>query len=143
MAEDFMIDTLVFYPIGSIVEYLGSANPNTAIGGTWTQDTTQSILVGQDNAYFSGALGTTVGSASATAGYPNHDHTSQCRGIAATTGAGGSWGDFHASGSTVKRIPNTNNRVFEYYGEGTFTANGSAHENRMRSLNVIRWIRTA
>lgn len=141
------MDVLDIYPIGSIVEFISSIDPNVLYGGTWTLDTSNTILVGQDNNTFSGSLNTYLGSDTATAGYPAHTHQNSCRGIVPGTGDGGSRGSFTVTGSTVKKIPNTTNRVYEWYGEGTFTAStiggGGTHENRMLSLGVYRWIRTA
>ena len=141
------MELLDVYPVGSIIELISTENPNTFLGGTWQQDATSTILVGQDSSTFSGALKSTLGSANATAGYPAHNHKCNARGMVWTTAAGGSTFQFTATGSTIKNIPNTTNRVYEYYGSGTFTAtsiggNGT-HENRMRSLLVHRWIRTA
>lgn len=142
------MDILDIYPIGSIVEFVSNIDPNVLYGGTWVQDTSNTILVCQNTATFSGSLNTYIGSDTATAGYPAHIHRNSCRGIVAGTATGtGEWGSFHVTGSTVKNIPNTNNRVYEYYGEGRYTAStiggGASHENRMRSLGVYRWIRTA
>lgn len=141
------MNILDIYPIGSIVEFTSNTNPNEVFGGNWELDLTNSILVGQNAATFSGALSSTVGSNTATAGYPAHTHSNSCRGIVATTGDGGSWGSFTVTGSTIKKIPNTSNRVYEYYGAGTYTAStvgsNATHENRMLSLCVYRWIRTA
>lgn len=141
------MNILDLFPIGSIVEFVNDTDPNVVYGGTWSKDTSESVLVCQNNATFSGALGTFVGDNVATAGYPAHSHATTCRGIVSTTGAGGSWGTFNANGTLQKKIPNGGSNHPEYYGAGTFTAStiggGGTHENRMRSLQVCRWIRTA
>lgn len=139
------MNVLDFYPVGSIIELLSNEDPNNKIGGEWTLDTSNSILVGQDNNYFSGNINSIVGSDTATAGYPSHTHDNSCRGIVATTGAGGSWGSFTANGSTIQKIHN-GTRYYEYYGPARFTASnvggGGTHENRMKCLQVLRWVRT-
>lgn len=131
------------YPIGSIIELYGSLDPNDFLDGLWYKDSSETILVGQDNNTFSSNLGTIIGADTATAGYPTHIHQNACRGIT-TTGNGGGL-DFASTGDTVKIINNGSNRVYEYYGPGRYTAStvggGGTHENRMRSLQVCRWIK--
>lgn len=137
------MNVLDLYPVGSIIELVSTNDPNNSIGGTWTLDDSNSILVGKDSDYFSGTTGSTVGSDTATCGYPLHNHTNTCRGICTISSS--SYGNFTAS-STVKKIAN-GGRCYEYYGPATFTTNsqgsGNSHENRMKSLQVMRWIRTA
>lgn len=141
------MDILDLFPIGTIVEFVNDTDPNVVYGGTWEKDNSESILVCQNNATFSGALGTFVGNNTATAGYPAHSHATTCRGIVATTGTGGTWGAFNANGTLQKKIPNGGTNHPEYYGGGGFTASniggGGSHENRMRSLQVRRWIRVS
>lgn len=124
-------------PIGSIFETIDiNFDPNIEWGGTWIIDTTESVLVSQSTAnIFSANINSIVGSNTAIANLPSHSHTANAAipvygstqlFQARTYQGGGSWG---------------------LYGNGTWTAvsTGSSqpHENRMRSMYVIRWIRTA
>lgn len=129
----------IIHPVGSIFETLDSTfDPAYSWGGTWSLDTSESVLVSKSELasdLFNTTVNTTVGSNTAVANLPNHTHSAD-----AAVPIDGSTNLFNArtyAGSGTWGI----------YGNGTWTAvnkgSGSAHENRMRSMYVLRWIRTA
>lgn len=132
-----LADLDLIHPVGSIYETLDNTfNPNEMWGGSWTVDTTESVLVSQNTTdLFSASLGTVVGSNTAVTNLPNHTHSTS----AATVGGGTkSWFSF----SVVS--PKS---TWGVYGNGSWTAvstgGGGSHENRMRSKYVVRWIRVS
>ena len=46
------MDILDLFPIGSIVEFVNDTDPNVVYGGTWSKDTSESVLVCQNNTTF-------------------------------------------------------------------------------------------
>lgn len=132
-----LADLDLIHPVGTIYETLDNTfNPNEIWGGSWTVDTTESVLVSQNTTdLFSADLGTIVGSNTAITNLPVHTHQSS----AATVGGGSkSW----VSYSTVAA-----KSTWGVWGDGSWTAaavgGGGSHENRMRSKYVVRWIRVA
>lgn len=132
-----LADLDLIHPVGSIYETLDNTfNPNEMWGGSWTVDTTESVLVSQNSTdLFSADLGTVVGANTAVTNLPNHTHSTS----ASTMGAGTvSWFKFSTTAAGSTRGGN---------GNGSWTAaavgGGGSHENRMRSKYVVRWIRVA
>ena len=129
----------IVHPVGSIFETLDSTfNPGTAWGGTWSLDTSESVLVSKSELtsdLFNTTVNTTVGSNTAVANLPNHTHTAS---NVATPGQG-------TTQLYTMRDYNWDN--WGGFGPATWNTDskgsGSAHENRMRSMYVLRWIRTA
>lgn len=130
------LDTLnVIHPIGSIYETLDTSfNPNVSWGGTWSHDNSGAVLVSrQTGTIFDSSGGSVVGSDTAVADLPSHTHTAD-----ASAPNNGSTTLFNIRGGGGD--PGG-------WGNGTWTlaskGSGTAHENRMRSKYVQRWIRTA
>lgn len=124
----------LIHPLNSVYETLdANFDPNVSWGGTWTRDSTGSVLVSkQTGNLFDVVLGTVVGSDTAVANLPNHTHTANASApndgsstLFNIRGGGGDPGGWGAGKWTT-----------------TSKGSGSAHENRMRSKYVIRWIRT-
>lgn len=125
----------LIHPIGSIYETLDTSfNPNTAWGGTWSNDNSGAVLVSrQSGNLFDVAAGTVVGSDTAKANLPSHTHKANA---SAPNNGSTTWFNIRGGGGNPGG-----------WGNGTWTlaskGSGTAHENRMRSMYVMRWIRTA
>lgn len=129
----------LIHPVGSILETLDSSfDPAVTWGGTWSLDTSESVLVSKSETtsdLFNTTVNTTVGANTAVANLPNHTHTAS---DVATPAQGTtqlytmkdySWDNWGGFGPATW---NTSSK-----------GSGEAHENRMRSMYVLRWIRTA
>lgn len=131
-----MISLDIIHPVGSVYETFDKDfDPNVTWGGTWSRDTTGSVLV-SSGAYsiFEVPLGTVVGSDTAVSNVPQHSHTTECCLVnqGSSNLPSGMWG-------VSTSVPSEGNGTWTTTSKGS----GQAHENRMRSIYVIRWIRTA
>ena len=138
----------IVHPVGSIYETLdASFDPNVTWGGTWSNDTSGTILVSRlaNDSSFGGSTGTIVGSDTASAAWPTHSHDAACTALLPTSGTSNY--SFTSSGVYHAPLNNDAGSFYEYYGNGTWYTNykggGQTHDNRMKYKTVKRWIRTA
>lgn len=137
----------IFYPVGSYYETSDTTfNPNTAWGGTWTEDTAGRVLVAKDTGTFA-TVGNTGGEEThqlTTAEMPSHNHTLSYTANSGGTGASATYGTVYSAGnqSIIRNATIPTSGELKYWGIDYKGGDGD-HNNLQPYIVVKRWHRTA
>lgn len=126
----------LMYPIGIILEFNKSTNPNTLLGGTWQRFGNGQVTVGVDTSQTEfNVNGKTGGSKThllVTDEMPSHMHKETGYGGGGSTAGPGMNLIYSGLGGLATTVNNT-----------SAVGGGQAHNNLQPYITVYRWVRTA